>query len=132
MQHFRFDLKRHFAVFVVDYIVSGLSRVLYIMISFKFFAGVSLLDLLRNDLFVTLVKAEIDKAPKSTSKGVEYLMKSAPKNIELRIMVLDSKGVELQVIYLTYSFLLFYWSVLLTYLVSSPLYYSAKHFIGCE
>ena len=54
-------------------------------------------DLLRNDLFVTLLKADVDKSSKSTSKTVEMRLKSAPKNIELRIIVLDNEGLELHV-----------------------------------
>jgi len=41
----------------------------------------------RNDLFVTLVTAELDKDMKSTKK----------KNFQVRLVVVDSNGVELQV-----------------------------------
>ena len=42
---------------------------------------------MRNDLFVTVVTAELDKDLKKT-----------PKNLEVRLVVADSMGVELQVI----------------------------------
>jgi len=55
-------------------------------------------DLLRNDLFVTLLKADIDKPSKTAQTAVEMIrLKSSPKNIELRIIVLDREGKELQV-----------------------------------
>jgi len=41
----------------------------------------------RNDLFVTVVTAELDKDLKKT-----------PKNLEVRLVVADSMGVELQVV----------------------------------
>lgn len=41
----------------------------------------------RNDLFVTVITAELDKD-----------FKKSPKNLEVRLVVADSMGVELQVV----------------------------------
>lgn len=46
----------------------------------------AILDTLRNDLFLTLVKGEFEKGAKS-----------APKNIEVRVIIVDKHGKELQV-----------------------------------
>lgn len=43
-------------------------------------------DTLRNDLFLTLVKGEFEKGAKS-----------APKNIEVRVYIVDKHGKELEV-----------------------------------
>ena len=51
-----------------------------------FFSRAPVSGTFRNDLFVTVLTAELDKD-----------MKKTPKNLEVRLVVVDSHGAELQV-----------------------------------